>query len=170
MIPIRGSMLAVCGAMVLAAGVAQAHDDEGARGRLSGYQEVPAVSSGASATFRARMVGESLEWELSYRGLEGDALQSHIHFGQAGVNGGVAVFLCTNLGNGPAGTQACPLRAGTVRGTATAASVLGPGGQGIAAGEWDELVKAMRAGVTYVNVHSTVWPSGEIRGQLRFDD
>ena len=54
-------------------------------------------------------------------------------------------------------------------GTITAADVLNTvaGGvpQGIAAGEFDELVKAIRAGRTYANVHSTNWPGGEIRAQ-----
>jgi hypothetical protein len=48
-----------------------------------------------------------------------------------------------------------------------ASSILGPAGQGLSAGEFDELVAAMRRGVTYVNVHSSTWPGGEIRGQLK---
>ena len=93
--------------------------------------------------------------------------QSHIHFGQKSVTGGVSVFFCSNLGNGPAGTQACPPGPATVSGHVTAANVIGPAGQGIAAGEWSELVAAICAGVTYVNVHSTTYPGGEIRGQLK---
>ena len=83
---------------------------------MSGYQEVPAVSSGASATFTADVSkdGNSIDWQLSYGGLEGAVQQSHIHFGQRSVNGGISVFLCTNLGNGPAGTQPCP-QSGTIQ-------------------------------------------------------
>src|SRR3712207_4375667 len=89
-----------------------------------------------------------------------------MHFGQRGQSGGISVFLCTNLGNGPAGTQACPPSPGTVRGTIRAVDVIGPVGQGIAAGEFGELLRAIRAGATYVNVHSTLWPAGEIRAQI----
>jgi hypothetical protein len=56
---------------------------------------------------------------------------------------------------------------GDVMGTITAAQVVGPAGQGIAAGEFEELVRAIKTGVTYANVHSTKFPGGEIRGQIR---
>ena len=51
-------------------------------------------------------------------------------------------------------------------GTFRAADVIGPAVQGIAPGEFDELVKALRAGVAYANVHTDLHPGGEIRGQL----
>ena len=55
-------------------------------------------------------------------------------------------------------------------GTVVPADVIGPAGQGIAAGEFDELVAAIRAGRTYANVHSTKFPPGEIRGQINDDN
>lgn len=148
------------------------------RATMSGYQEVPAVSSTGSADFTADVGkdGDSISWQLSYGGLEGAVQQSHIHFGQRSVNGGISVFLCTNLGNGPAGTQACP-QAGTISGTITAADVspaipatAGARTQGIDTGEYDELVQAIDAGKTYANVHTVKWPGGEIRAQLNEDD
>ena len=137
--------------------------------RLAGYEEVPAVSTtgNGSARIMVSADGSTLSYSVSYAALEGDITQSHIHFGQTGVNGGISVFFCTNLGNGPAGTQACPPAPATVTGSLTAADVVGPASQGISAGEWDELVNAIRSGVTYANVHSTKFPGGEIRGQLR---
>ena len=89
---------------------------------------------------------------------------AHIHFGQRGVNGGVSAFLC-----GGSGTP-CPA-SGTVEGTITAANVVGPAAQGIAPGEFAELLRAMGLGVTYVNVHTTpTYPGGEIRGQIGYGD
>ena len=138
--------------------------------RLSGYEEVPAVSSAASGQFRASVDSSEVEFSLRYRDLEGGVLQAHIHFGQRDVNGGISVFLCSNLAGAPAGTQACPAAPARISGTFTAANVVGPEGQGIAAGEFDELVKAMRSGITYANVHSSLHPSGEIRAQLERSD
>jgi hypothetical protein len=134
---------------------------------LEGYQEVPAVSTAAGGSFRATLngAGSSVSWRLRYSGLEGAVQQAHIHFGQEAVNGGIAVWFCSNLGNAPAGTPACPA-SGTVTGTFTASGVVGPAAQGIAAGELGELLAAMQAEVAYANVHSDRHPGGEIRGQV----
>jgi hypothetical protein len=137
---------------------------------LSGYEETPsAVSTTGNGTFNARISndGTRIDWELSYADLEGAVQQSHIHFGQKSVTGPISVFLCTNLGNGPAGTQPCPAPPATISGTITAADVTNLANErGISAGEFDELLAAIRAGATYVNVHSTRWPGGEIRSQI----
>lgn len=140
---------------------------------LIGYEEVPAVSSVARGSWEARLSsdGDSLAYTLRFRGLEAAVTQSHIHFGQRSVAGGISIFFCTNLGNGPAGTQVCPAPNAsgetTVTGTVTAADVVGPAGQGIGPGEWDEIIAAMRTGNAYVNVHSTKFPGGEIRAQIK---
>jgi hypothetical protein len=137
---------------------------------LTGYEETPsAVSTTGNGTFAARISndGSRLDWELTYADLEGAVQQAHIHFGQKDVSGPITVFLCTNLGNGPAGTQPCPAPPATISGTIEAADVTNLANErGISAGELTELVQAIRAGVTYVNVHSTRWPGGEIRGQI----
>jgi hypothetical protein len=137
---------------------------------LSGYEEVPAVSTSAGAEFEATISddGSQIDWQLSYSALEGNILQSHIHVGNVGVNGGISAFLCSNLTTPapPAGTQACPAGPATISGTITATDVIGPGAQGISAGQLNELVAAMRAGATYVNIHSSTWPGGEVRSQI----
>jgi hypothetical protein len=142
------------------------HEGTRARTRLIGYQEVPAISTKGNGTFRARMMGDdAFTFKLSYDELSSHVQQAHIHFGQRSVSGGISVFLCSNLPNPPAGTAACP-ESGEVTGTVTAADVIGPTGQGISPGEFEELVAAIRAGVAYVNVHTDTFPTGEIRGQL----
>lgn len=153
-----------------AAGAAATNDQRGTdrfRASLTGYEEVPAISTQADGSFRARVTDDGIAWTLRYSGIEGGpVLQAHIHFGQRAVNGGVSAFLCSNLPNPPAGVQACPNGSATLRGTIRAENVVGPTGQGIASGELDELVRAMQHGITYANVHSTTYPGGEIRGQL----
>jgi hypothetical protein len=139
------------------------------RVRLIGFQEVPAVSSVARGEFRLRInrAGTMMAYELSYARLEGAVTQAHIHFGQIGVAGGITVWLCgTAALPGPAGTPTCP-QSGAVERTVSAADVVGPAGQGIDAGQFAELVKAIRAGLTYANVHSMRFPGGEIRGQIK---
>jgi len=137
---------------------------------LTGYEETPsAVSTTGTGSFNARISNDEsrIDWELSYSDLEGAVQQAHIHFGQKSVTGPITVFLCTNLGNGPAGTQPCPAPPATISGTIVAADVTNLANErGISAGELDELIAAIRAGATYVNVHSTRWPGGEIRAQI----
>ncbi len=140
---------------------------------LTGYEEVPSVSTGARGQFNARIKGEEVEWTLTYSDLEGAVQQAHIHIGNVGVNGGISVFLCTNLGNGPAGTQPCPAPPATISGTILAADIspnipatAGARTQGLNTGEFDEFVAALRAGALYANVHSTTWTGGEIRSQI----
>ena len=134
---------------------------------LVGYEEVPAVSTRARGSFRATLVDGGIAWRLRYAGIEGGAVQqAHIHFGQRAVAGGVSAFLCGGLPTPPAGVQPCPADSATLRGTIRAQDVIGPAGQGIAAGELGELVRAMNAGVAYVNVHSARFPTGEVRGQI----
>jgi hypothetical protein len=90
------------------------------------------------------------------------------------VNGGISVFLCTNLGNGPVGTQSCPPPPAVISGRIFApdvspniAATAAARTQGLNTGEIEELVAAMRAGATYVNVHTTLWPGGEVRSQIK---
>src|SRR5690606_11636968 len=80
-------------------------------------------------------------------------------------NGGIIIFLCANTGNAPANTPACPATEGTVTGTLRPEGVIGPQDQGIAPGEFDKLLAALRVGATYVNIHTEQVPAGEIRDQ-----
>jgi hypothetical protein len=173
----RRSRIAVAAAVLGVAGftaAATAGDQKRDFGTdMLGYEEVPAVSTEGNGQVDVEVArdGESLRFVLHYRAIESPVTQSHIHFGQKDVNGGIVIFFCSNLGNGPAGTPPCPQPApgemATVEGTRTAADVTGGAtAQGISPGEFEEVVRALRAGVAYANVHSQLRPGGEIRGQF----
>jgi hypothetical protein len=145
---------------------------------LSGYQETPAISSTGFGEFSAKLDDSAspptIHFVFSYSSLEGQKvtdgkiLFAHVHFGQTGVAGGVSYFLCDNSPV-PAVPRTCPddgSGSGTVAGDITAANVIGPNGQGIEPGSFDEIVRAMQAGKAYANIHTTRWPAGEIRGQI----
>jgi hypothetical protein len=137
---------------------------------LHGFEEVPTVSSGAGGQMEAEInrAGTEIRYVLRYRNLEAPPTQAHIHFGGEKTTGGISAWLCDSATN-PApsdGVPACPPSPATVSGTIRPTDVVGPAAQGIAPGEFAELVRAMRAGVTYANVHSTKFPPGEIRGQF----
>lgn len=157
--------------LLVAAGVTVAGADRGGGGdfdaRLSGYEETPStISTVASGRFEADVDRDAreIDFELSYSGLEGNVLFAHIHFGARATSGGVSAFFCGGGGKPP-----CP-QSGTVEGTIVATDIIGPTGQGIEPGAFEELVRAMRVGATYANVHSSKWPSGEIRGQIGEED
>ena len=143
--------------------------------RLTGFKEVPVISTRAFGNFRAVIDPRSgtISYELTYSGLTGSVQQAHIHVGQFSVNGAVSVFLCqTEASPDPTGlAPRCP-RSGKVTGILQSANMIEGGivAQGIAPGEFGELVRAIRSGVAYVNVHSTTFPAGEVRGQLHFPE
>jgi hypothetical protein len=157
----------VAGAIVArAAGPFKGHAD------LIGYQEVPTLSTPATGTLAVEISkdGNSLAYTLSYQGITTNVLFAHIHIGRPAVNGGVMVFLCTNSG-APASVPVpppCPQNGGTVSGELTAANVLAVGASGVATGDFDAVVDALRAEAGYGNVHSSAFPNGQIRGQVTF--
>jgi CHRD domain len=139
------------------------------REKLTGFEEVPFNVTDAKAELKASIndAGTEIAWELSYEGIQSGVTQAHIHIGQKLVNGGVSVFFCANPPfAGPAGTPLCPANAGTLTGTFTAASVVGPNNQGVAPGDFDGLLRAIRTGNAYANIHSNRSPGGEIRAQI----
>ena len=142
---------------------------------LSGFEEIGALANPTGAILtdgegslqldldeRSQM----LNYTLTYSGLTSNVTQAHIHFGKLHVAGGIFVFLCTNLGNGPAGTPPCPAAGGTVSGTISAAGVLAVPGQNVTAGDFDAVVQIITSDTAYANVHTAKFPAGEIRGQI----
>jgi hypothetical protein len=146
--------------------------------KYSGFQEVGGVGAGETgailstgqATLKLTLdkTAQTLTYTLTYSGLT-NVLQAHIHFGKEHVAGGIMVFFCTNLGNGPAGTPACPDDSAgevTVTGTVTAAGVVGPAAQNITPGDFAGVVAALASNTVYGNIHTKQFPAGEIRGQV----
>ena len=143
------------------------------RARLDGIHETnpSTIITNGTGTLTATLNDDSsITYTLSYKNLSTPVTQAHIHIGATKITGGISIFFCTNLGNGPAGTPTCPndaTNSGTVTHTVTAADVVGPAGQGVAVGDMADVVRAIASGVTYANVHTTAHPAGEIRGQIR---
>ena len=156
------TLLALAGSSATAA-----HESGVFKARLNGFNEVPSVSTTGHGRFRAEIneTAQTIEYTLTYSELENPATAAHVHFAKRRVAGGVIAFLC-----GGGDKPDCPAHGGTVTGTIDAADVVGPEEQGIEPGSFGELVHAMRARATYVNVHSTRFPAGEIRGQIHRGD
>src|SRR5215831_8235487 len=139
--------------------------------QLRGDNEVPPTASTATATFKATQNPDgTFSFTLKFANLRTNLVVSHIHFAPKGVAGGVMIFLC-----GGDSQPACPAATtGTVTGTFGPANVVctgctptNPVGQGVAAGDFDDALEAVKEGNTYVNVHNSAFPAGELRGQVR---
>lgn len=130
------------------------------------------MSTVARGEFRARISDDeqSIDYKLTYSGLQGKVTQAHIHVAQRSVQGSIVIWLCgTETNSGPSGTQTCPPDQDSnaiSTGTSTAADVVAASmtSQQLAAAERGEVIAAIRAGVAYANVHTDLSPGGEIRG------
>jgi hypothetical protein len=130
---------------------------------LTGPREVPVCSTTGTGSLQLTISdgGTQIDFTLTYD-LDGSVMVAHIHLGKRTEAGGVSVFFC-----GGGGKPDCPPSPNTVTGTIVAGDVLGPIPQGIAPGQFEELLDAIRNRLTYANVHSDICPSGEVRGQIR---
>ena len=165
---------ALAGALLVAvaATAAVVHNDNGRSGKakLDSYQEAPlTLSTTGTGSFRIRVRSDGLHYKLRYSGVSAPVTQAHIHLGRTGLTGGIMAFLCgpqPSAGDKPV----CPATEGTVEGVIDAADIIaGAAGQGIAAGELTEVIRALRKGAVYANVHTSAYPGGEIRGQINDD-
>ena len=188
--PLTAAIAVALGLGLSAVPAAAKDDDHGNKGmvrtKLSSFNEVHfsggsaaalrgAISSRASGSFEASIddAGQIIHYELNYKDLEGAVTQSHIHFGQPSTVGGIVVWLCQTAGTSApaavaAATPLCPpdTSGAPVTGSIVPDQVLAQTLQGIDAGEFEEVVRAIRAGAAYVNVHTALFPPGEIRGPL----
>lgn len=121
---------------------------------LNGDEEVASVDTrGAGvATFKDR--AEGLAFKLNVANLD-DVVAAHIHCGEVGQNGPVGVTLFVG------GPTSAP-------GTLAHGTIAAPDdGNGCGWDDLDDVLAALESGDTYVNVHTSAYPSGEIRGQIR---
>jgi hypothetical protein len=120
---------------------------------LTGKQEVPPTASKAtgSGTFTIASNGKSIKYTLKASKLSGAPQAAHIHYGKTGVAGPVIISICA---------KPCSLpKTGTLTSKQFAKA---PGVSSFAAA-----IKAIKAGETYVNIHTKKYPAGEIRGQIK---
>lgn len=138
------------------------------RASLSAFSQVPSVLAKSSGNFEAVVNADgTISFALTYTDMSSAVVQAHIHLGSSRTNGGVMVFLCGGA------KPACPA-SGTVTGTLTAADVStlpASNGdsvipQGLQPSDLAGMIEAIRSGNTYVNVHTTNFPNGELRGQV----
>jgi CHRD domain-containing protein len=121
--------------------------------QLSGDNEVPAISGGASGTGTFTLSGNSLSYTVTVNGLSGNAAASHIHMGAAGSNGGILVPFTA------AAVQSGQVASGTI-------DLTQPVSNGTNSISGDSLLSLLSQGLLYTNVHTAAHPGGEIRGQI----
>jgi len=150
----RRSSLAVSLCFLLAFGFTGCGNDEDTEDfavTLAGASEVPPTGSAASGSATFKRDGNTVKFDVQVSGITA-VIMAHIHSGAAGANGPIRV----NLFLGPT-TGA--LNGRLVEGTFTTSDVMTL--------SFDALLAEMRAGTAYVNVHTTAFPTGEIRGQVQ---
>jgi hypothetical protein len=129
---------------------------------LSGAEEVPPNDSLArgQAVFRLSADGTSIDYRLIVANLQ-NVTMAHIHVAPAGANGPVVVWLYPDAPP----PQLIPGRTSGIlaTGTITEADLV----DSLAGQPLSALVELMDTGQTYVNVHTSRFPPGEIRGQIR---
>lgn len=125
---------------------------------LKGPSETPPVDAKGMGTATFTVSGTSVDYKITASGLSGDATAAHIHLGPTTAAGPVVVpFPAKAINNGGNGSV-------TISGSFTAADVKPQTNPSIK--NLDDLLAQMRAGNTYVNIHTAAHPPGEIRGQI----
>lgn len=137
------------------------HNQRNFRTHLKGENEVPAVETNAQgqATFKLSQDGESIHYKLIVANIE-NVLMAHIHKGPADDTGGVVVWLYPS--SAPPQLIEGRFQGVLAEGTITADDLVGD----LAGESLEDLLDEIKAGNTYVNVHTIENPGGEVRGQI----
>lgn len=124
---------------------------------LSGANETPGIASGAggTATVTLNTATRTVTYKVDVYNMPSGTTAAHFHAGGPGVAGPVVVNFTvqTSISNDF-----------SISGSATSADLVTRAEQGIRS--WDDFLQALTLGQIYVNVHSSVNPGGEIRGQV----
>jgi hypothetical protein len=138
--------------------------------KLNGWEEDPSQVTTGRGSFRANVVSASrIDFTIRFEDLEGPLFMAHIHIGSRHESGGISAWLCGGTTQPPC----APGPDGTINGSIEGPDITGPAGQGVEPGNFADLLRAMRKGETYTNLHtgsagpppSGRAPGGEIRGQ-----
>jgi hypothetical protein len=161
--------LTVVGLLALVTTAAASADESALnmRASLSGFNEVPPKATDGTGMFKAKASNGAIVFTLTYSGLTTPAFMAHFHFAEPGVNGGIFIWLCGKPGT-PA-HQPCPpgtTEPATVTGRITAADIQAVPDQNISGMDLATALRIIEAGDAYINVHTTNFPLGEIRGQV----
>ena len=121
---------------------------------LSGFSEVPQIFSEALGTATIKGNGTVLNYQINITGIE-QVTGADIHQGDETENGDIVVTLFrANASEGPFD--------GVLAGTITNSSLQGPlGGKGV-----KDLIDLINQNRTYVNINTTKFPNGELRGTI----
>ena len=173
-------LLNVFAAVFFLVGLSTRAQGEKIEADLIGFREVPSVSTSASGEFHAKINrgDQSIDYELRYSGLQGTVQQGHIHVAQLSVNGSIVIWLCQTAAPFLDPTKLapqCPSGQSTeavVTGRITAANVIAGAttSQQLKAADLAAVIRAIRAGFAYANVHTDLSPGGEIRGQIKANE
>jgi hypothetical protein len=127
---------------------------------LSGQNEIPVRPTGASGRAQFVSDGTTITYSVAIDDLN-NVTVGHIHLGSSAVNGPVRVFLYPSV-TATTGGPPVTITDNVVfaQGVITQSNIL-------AGVTMAQLHEAMRTGGAYVNFHTTLFPGGEIRGQIQ---
>lgn len=136
---------------------------------LDGAQEVPSNASPGTGTATVTFdpLAHTLEIDVSFAGLLGTTTASHIHAPAAvGANASVATQTPTFIGFPLGVTSGSYNETFDTLDPATYRAAFVTANGGTAAGAEAALALFLDGGLAYLNIHTTTFGGGEIRGQL----
>lgn len=154
----------VAGLFLVAAGLVTAGCNDATEGvaiyqaDLTGSGEVPSRSTAAEGKVGFNIEGTTVHYSIETNSITG-VTGAHVHSGAAGTNGPIRISLYPRPGVNFSTTPTGGINGILIQGSFTAADVTGI--------SFDALVAELGAGTAYTNVHTSTYPGGEIRGQVR---